>query len=71
MILIYIVELESTKTFTSRKTVKNESEANFAVEKLVKENKKKGRVQYSGFKLYDQLNIVNQTPKILKTWQDV
>ncbi|HEY3525731.1 MAG TPA: hypothetical protein VGK47_06015 [Nitrososphaeraceae archaeon] len=69
MVLTYIVELKTSKTFTSRKNVNSENDANLAVEGLKKRNKAKGYMMYSGFRLYDQLNVVNRQPQIIKQWQ--
>lgn len=68
MVLTYIVELKTSKTFTSRKNVDSEHAAMLAVERLKKQNKAKGYMMYSGFILYDQLNVVNKQPQILKQW---
>lgn len=69
MVLTYIVELKTSKTFTSRKNVDSEHDATLAVERLKKQNKAKGYMMYSGFTLYDQLNIVNRQPQVIKQWQ--
>ena len=68
MVLTYIVELKTSATFTARKTVKSENEALRAVEKMRLKNKNENYSMYSGFKLYDQLNIVNKEPKLLNQW---
>lgn len=68
MVLTYVVELKKSKTFTSRVTVESEEIAERKVKQLKKQNETKGYEMYSTFKLYDQLNIVNKKPVLLRSW---
>jgi len=68
MVLTYVVDLKTSKTFISSVKVENENKAALKVDQLRKQNKIKGYEMYSAFKLYDQLNIVNRKPVLLRSW---
>jgi hypothetical protein len=68
MVLTYTVELNTGQSFTSRINVDSESKAEFNVNQFKKINKKKGYNMYYSFKLYDQLNVVNRKPVLLRSW---